>query len=82
MARIGVENGLTDVAEALRQQGHEVVELHNENDANGCDCCVVTGRVSSVMGIMDTTTKNPILTAAGYTADELCQQVSQHINQQ
>ncbi|MGQ0422040.1 YkuS family protein, partial [Bacillus sp. HC-Mk] len=38
MARIGVENSLTDVQQALQQQGHEVVTLNSEQDAQGCDC--------------------------------------------
>ena len=52
MARIGVENSLTDVQQALQQQGHEVVTLNSEQDAQGCDCCVVTGQDSNVMGIV------------------------------
>ena len=51
MARIGVENSLTDVQQALKQQGHEVVTLNSEQDAQGCDCCVVTGQDSNMMGL-------------------------------
>lgn len=75
MARIGVENSLTDVQQALKQQGHEVVTLHSEHDAQGCDCCVVTGQDSNMMGIADTSIKGSVITAHGLTTAEICQQV-------
>ena len=75
MARIGVENSLTDVQQALQQQGHEVVTLNSEQDAQGCDCCIVTGQDSNVMGIADTSIKGSVITAHGLTTDEICQQV-------
>ena len=43
MAKIGVEQSLTNVQQALREKGHDVVELRQESDVNGCDCCVTTG---------------------------------------
>ncbi|PEE72252.1 hypothetical protein COM73_03305 [Bacillus thuringiensis] len=70
MAIIGVENSLTDV-----QQGHEVVTLNSEQDAQGCDCCVVTGQDSNVTGIADASIKGSVITAHGLTTDEICQQV-------
>ncbi|MFK4324400.1 hypothetical protein ABH963_001092 [Bacillus sp. RC55] len=75
MARIGVENSLTDVQQALQQQGHEVVSLNSENDTHGCDCCVVTGQDSNMMGIADTSIKGSVIKAHGLTTDEICQQV-------
>ncbi|PEA08107.1 hypothetical protein CN425_26205 [Bacillus cereus] len=75
MARIGVENSLTDVQHALQQQGHEVVTLNSEHDAQGCDCCVVTGQDSNMMGIADASIKGSVITAHGLTTDEICQQV-------
>lgn len=79
MARIGVEYGLTDVQAALQQLGHEVVQLRNESDAQGCDCCVVTGQDSNVMGISDTVTQGSVITASGLTAEEICQQVGNKV---
>ena len=35
MAKIGVENSLTDVQQALQQQGHEVITINSEHDAQG-----------------------------------------------
>ena len=44
MPKIGVEDSLSDVTAALQQKGYDVVQLKNESDAQGCDCCVITGR--------------------------------------
>ncbi|PYZ93311.1 hypothetical protein CR194_08945 [Salipaludibacillus keqinensis] len=79
MARIGVEAALTDVEEALQAQGHEVVALQNEEDASGCDCCVVSGQQENMMGMADTTTDGAVISAQGLTADEVCQRVDQSL---
>lgn len=75
MARIGVEQSLTNIQEALRQKGYDVVELKAEQDAQGCDCCVITGIDSNIMGMQDTTTKAAVIEANGLSADDVCQQV-------
>ena len=73
--RIGVEQSLTNVVQALREQGHEVVELKQESDANGCDCCIVTGMDTNVMGIQNVATQGPVIEASGLSADQICQEV-------
>ena len=45
MAKIGVEQSLTNVQQALREKGHDIVELRQESDVEGCDCCVTTGLI-------------------------------------
>jgi precorrin-6B methylase 1 len=75
MAKIGVEQSLTNVQEALREKGYEIKELKNENDAKGCDCCVVTGGDNNVMGIQNIVTQGSVIEASGLSADEICQQV-------
>ncbi|MEI2665194.1 YkuS family protein [Rossellomorea sp. LJF3] len=77
--RIGVEQSLTNVVEALRAQGHEVVELKQESDANGCDCCVVTGMDTDVMGIQNIATQGPVIEASGLSADQICQEVESRL---
>ncbi|MCR8848878.1 uncharacterized protein UPF0180 [Bacillus sp. V-88] len=77
--RIGVEQSLTNVVEALRAQGHEVVELKQESDANGCDCCVVTGMDTNVMGIQNVATQGPVIEASGLSADQICQEVESRL---
>ncbi|MCM3616446.1 YkuS family protein [Sutcliffiella horikoshii] len=80
MPKIGVEQSLTDVQEALKQKGYDVVQLTNENDAKGCDCCVVTGIDNNVMGISNSVTAGSVIEASGMTADQICQQVESRIS--
>ncbi|MFA9557282.1 YkuS family protein [Evansella sp. AB-rgal1] len=82
MAKVGVEQSLTDVQQALQEKGYDVIQLNQEQDAAGCDCCVITGQDRNVMGMQDTTTEAPIIDAHGRTAEEICQEVEQKINQQ
>lgn len=79
MAKIGVEDSLTNVQEALRQKGYDVVQLSQESDAKGCDCCVITGIDSNVMGMQDTMMAGPVIEANGLSADEVCQKVEQNL---
>ncbi|MGM9926791.1 MAG: YkuS family protein [Bacillus sp. (in: firmicutes)] len=79
MKKIGVEQSLTNIQEALQQKGYEVVQLKNESDAQSCDCCVVTGLDSNVMGIQDATTKASVIEANGLSADEVLTQVENKI---
>ncbi|WP_078381073.1 YkuS family protein [Sutcliffiella halmapala] len=81
MPKIGVEQSLTAVQEALQQKGYDVVQLNNEDDAKGCDCCVVTGIDNNVMGISNSVTAGSVIAAHGLSADEVCQQVESKINQ-
>ncbi|MGP4082852.1 YkuS family protein [Bacillus sp. Marseille-Q3570] len=82
MPRIGVEQSLTDVQEALQSKGYEVKQLRQEQDAEDCDCCVITGQDQNVMGIQNAVTKGSVINAHGFSADEVCQQVDQRLNQQ
>jgi hypothetical protein len=79
MAKIGVEQSLSDVQQALQQKGHEVVQLRSENDAQGCDCCVVTGQDSNVMGMSNASIDGPVIEASGLTTEEICQQVESRL---
>ncbi len=79
MAKIGVEESLTNVQQALREKGYEVVELKQESDARGCDCCVVTGLDSNVMGMQDKTTNGSVIDAAGMTADQVLNELENRL---
>ncbi len=70
--KIGIEQSLSDVEQALKQKGYDVVMMKTPEDAKNCDCCVVTGLDSNVQGIADTSTQAPVITASGMTADEIC----------
>lgn len=78
MARIAVEDSLSQVKEALQNAGHEVVTM-NEGSAQSCDCCVVTGLDENVMGMADTATQAPVINAAGLSSDEIVQQVNSRL---
>jgi hypothetical protein len=73
--RIGVEQSLTNVSEALKSKGYDVVELRQEQDASSCDCCVISGQDQNVMGIQNAVTKGSVLNAHGMSAEEVCQAV-------
>src|SRR5213080_2611423 len=79
MAKVGVEQSLTNVQQALREKGYDVVELKQEADAKGCECCVVTGLDSNVMGMADTSMKGSVIEANGMSADEVCQEVENRL---
>lgn len=79
MARIAVEESLTQVSQALKDKGHEVVTLRTESDINGCDCCVITGQDRNVMGIQTTATKSPVIDASGMSADDVCDAVEDNL---
>jgi hypothetical protein len=81
MAKVGVEQSLTDVQQALQAKGHQVVQLKQEQDASGCDCCVISGQDQNVMGMQDTLSKGSVINASGLTADEICQKVDERIGQ-
>ncbi|KAA6453056.1 YkuS family protein [Bacillus swezeyi] len=78
--KIGIEQSLSDVEAALKEKGYEVVLMKTEDDAKGCDCCVVTGLDTDMLGISDTMTGASVIQATGMTADEICQQVEQKLH--
>ena len=79
MAKIGVEQSLTNVSEALRDKGFNVVTLKEESDAKNCDVCVITGQDENVMGIQNVVSQGSILNASGLSAEEVCQEVENRI---
>lgn len=79
MAKIGVEPSLTNVSEALRQKGYDVVQLKQESDAKDCSCCVISGLDSNVMGMQDVSTPGSVIEANGLSADEVCRQVEEKL---
>ncbi|PLR98786.1 YkuS family protein [Bacillus sp. T33-2] len=80
MARVGVEHSLTNISEALRDRGYDIVELRQESDARGCDACVISGLDSDVMGIANTVTQGSVIEANGLTAEEVCRHVEERTN--
>ncbi|MCF6136920.1 YkuS family protein [Pseudalkalibacillus berkeleyi] len=81
MPRIGVEQSLSSVQEALKSKGYDVKELKQEQDANDCDCCVISGQDENVMGIQNAITQGSVINAHGMSADDICQQIDQRFQQ-
>lgn len=79
MAKIGVEQSLSNVAENLKKAGHEVVTLKQASDAKGCDCCVISGQDENVMGIQNTVTQGSVINASGRSAEEIQQEIEQRL---
>ncbi len=77
---IGVEQSLTNVEDALKAKGYEVIQLRNEEDAKQCDACVITGQDKDVMGISDPVIAGPVIDANGLTADEVTQRIDKYFN--
>lgn len=74
MARIGVEQSLSNIKETLRSEGHEVFDL-DQNNAMDCDYCVISGQDKNMMGIAETVTKASVINAQGMTAQEVAGQI-------
>ncbi|WLR52133.1 YkuS family protein [Bacillus tianshenii] len=82
MPRIGVEQSLSDIQQALQEKGYEITQLKQEQDVNGCDCCVITGQDENVMGISTAAFEGAVIEARGLTAEQVCQEVEQRIGRQ
>lgn len=77
MLKIGVEESLTNVQQALQEKGYQVVTLNAEHDAADCDCCVISGQDRNVMGMQDAITDAPVIDAHGKSAEEVIQAVEE-----
>ncbi|MDM5233574.1 YkuS family protein [Lysinibacillus pakistanensis] len=77
---IGVEQSLSNVEQALKAKGYEVIQLRNEEDAKRCDACVITGQDKDVMGISDPVLAGPVIDANGLSADEILQRVEKYFH--
>jgi len=79
MARIGVEPSLTNVKDALTDMGHEVVDLHNEEDASNCDYAVISGVDENMMGMANVIAEGSVINAQGASTDEVCQMIEERL---
>ncbi|GAE94342.1 hypothetical protein JCM21714_3490 [Gracilibacillus boraciitolerans JCM 21714] len=81
MARIGVEESLTDVQQMLQEAGHEVITLRQEQDASNCDCCVISGQDKDMMGMQNTAIQGSVINAHGLSANDINQEIQQRLQQ-
>ncbi|WP_062198027.1 YkuS family protein [Massilibacterium senegalense] len=71
MKKVCVEQSLSHIQDALKQEGYDVVEMQTETDAQGCDCCVISGFDENIMGIQNTVTKAPVINASGLSPQDV-----------
>ncbi|MFP3387801.1 YkuS family protein [Brevibacillus sp. SIMBA_040] len=70
MARVAVENSLSEISKMLRDNGYEVVDLGNWQQV--VDAIVITGQDINVLGDQNKTiTSAPVISAEGMTANEV-----------
>jgi Uncharacterised protein family (UPF0180). len=84
MNKIGVEKGLSNIADYLNSQGFSVEILNEQvgsNNAkfNNLDAIVTSGLNSNMLGIHDTSTKIPVINADGMTQEEVKNIIQQKI---
>lgn len=85
MKNIGVQKGLTEVTDYLRNQGYTVKDL-GENIQNSSsqwgnlDAIIVADYNNDMMGYSDTSAKIPIINASGLTAEEVKWQLDRQAN--
>lgn len=78
MAKIAIEESLSDVKNALQNAGHEVTALDQSN-ASSCDCCVISGMDKNLLGMAETSTKSAVINADGQTPEQVLQEVNQRL---
>lgn len=76
MAKIAVEEQLSNIMQALENNGHQVVTL-NESTIQDCEYCVISGQDRNMMGITEMATQGSVIDASGLTAEQIVQQVNQ-----
>lgn len=77
--KIAVEGSLTDVKNLLQSKGYQVEDLKDTNNLNNYDAIIITGQDSNTLGIENTVTKSPVITARGQTAEEIYHQLKNRI---
>ncbi len=75
---IAVEDGLTPIAEELRDKGYAVMPLHG-NDLDQAEAVVVSGQDDNVMGMQVVQTKAPVISAEGRSAEDVVREVEKRL---
>lgn len=73
---VAVDDDLTPVREALERRGYQVVDTSNFRQAHAV---VLRGDSENLMGIQNTETSAPVITANGRTPDEVVREIEQKL---
>lgn len=76
MKRIGIEEGLSNIANYLKEEGYSVETLGSDinSSASKCknlDAIITSDHNTDIMGISDTCSKIPIINANGLNEKEV-----------
>ncbi|MTI80680.1 MAG: YkuS family protein [Firmicutes bacterium] len=74
--KIAVEDSLSDIKQALQEQGYQVVSPQEGQDAVAV---IVTGMDENTMGMMGITALAPVIEARGMTANQILEQVENKV---
>jgi galactitol-specific phosphotransferase system IIB component len=82
--KIGIEKSLTNVKEYLEQNNVEAVVMSEEKkDSKRAlkkyDAIVVSGLDSNFLGMQDTMTKTPVISADGKTVEEVYNEIKNRL---
>jgi hypothetical protein len=78
MQMIAVEEGLTNVRQALRDAGYQVTDLDSGNIGQA-QAVVISGVDNNIMQQEDIITKVPVIDATAYSADGVVQEVRRRL---
>ncbi|MFL0251913.1 YkuS family protein [Clostridium neuense] len=82
MKKIGVEEGLSNIASYLKDEGYSVETLGADLKSNVCKCkgldVIVTSDLNTnMMGFSNTSTEIPVINASGLTGEEVKSMIQQ-----
>ncbi|HZK56724.1 MAG TPA: YkuS family protein [Clostridia bacterium] len=85
MKRVGIEEGLTNVANFLTDEGYSVKQLSGSMDENlsslrNFDAIVISGLNTNMFGYDNVKTNAPIIDADGLTPQEVKNMIDRQIN--
>lgn len=83
--KIGVEKGLTNVADFLSSEGYSVKKLSGSIDKNmsllsGLDAIVTSGLNTNTLGFSNTETKAQVINADGLSPEEVKKMIDSQTN--
>ncbi|AKN33868.1 hypothetical protein Ccar_24765 [Clostridium carboxidivorans P7] len=84
MKKVGVEQGLSRIADYLSSQGYSVETLsgnfeNNTSKYENLDVIVTADYNTDMMGFSDTSTKVPVVNASGLTQEEVKNMIEQKV---